>query len=248
MQEKNLKLYSQLKEIYKNYTSDERLDEMHHNLSSQKNESMNRSIMKYAPKHICFGKSTSLFTRIALAVGINSVGQAEMYKRIFSTLGIKSYNSTDIYFKKEDTNFQKHSENKLSASTRRTRAARKSQKWRDELTKSIKDANDGKTYQQGIGIASAENNCTATTVSRVREGTVGNTRGQRCRCGSSTHLRTNNSQCRLNKKRKTMDDEHKDSENQVEGQLCNTTDTHTEKRTKTHPAEDSAEWDNLPFS
>ena len=46
----NSKLFSQCMEIIENFVTDGHLRECHHKTSSQKNESMNRSIMRYAPK------------------------------------------------------------------------------------------------------------------------------------------------------------------------------------------------------
>ncbi len=48
--ERNVKLYLPCDEIMERFCSEERLRECQHQMSSQKNEAMNRNIMRYAPK------------------------------------------------------------------------------------------------------------------------------------------------------------------------------------------------------
>jgi hypothetical protein len=55
-------LFEQILPIFEKFTSETYITEMHRKFNSQKNEFMNRSIMKYAPKIICYSKSMSLST------------------------------------------------------------------------------------------------------------------------------------------------------------------------------------------
>ena len=46
-------------------------------MSSQKNEAMNKSIMRYAPKDKTYARTMALTWRINLAIGIDCVGHAK---------------------------------------------------------------------------------------------------------------------------------------------------------------------------
>jgi hypothetical protein len=91
-------LFNQFFPIFDKFTSNKYITEMHHTFHSQKNEVMNRSIMKYAPKIICFSKTMSLATRIATAVGVNYVGYEELYRRVFPSIGLSRVEHCDRGF------------------------------------------------------------------------------------------------------------------------------------------------------
>jgi hypothetical protein len=71
---KNAKLYEDSSSVMARFSEPEKLRECHHHHSSQKNESMNKLISRYAPKDWTFCHSMSLVSRVRLAVGIDSVG------------------------------------------------------------------------------------------------------------------------------------------------------------------------------
>jgi hypothetical protein len=67
-------LYGKSLDVMDRFVKIEKLKECHHGHSSQKNESMNKLISRYVPKDLTFCQSTSLASRIGLALGIDSVG------------------------------------------------------------------------------------------------------------------------------------------------------------------------------
>jgi hypothetical protein len=77
---KNAKPYLQCKEIIGCFTSEERLWECHHQMSSQKNEAINRGIMRYAPKDKTYCRTMALTSRINIAISTDCVGHAEYYE------------------------------------------------------------------------------------------------------------------------------------------------------------------------
>jgi hypothetical protein len=66
----NLKLYLKCMEIIDRFTVDKKLQECHHQMHSQKNEAMNRSIMRDCPKDKPYCKMMVLTSRIKIAIGI----------------------------------------------------------------------------------------------------------------------------------------------------------------------------------
>ncbi len=81
-------LYTKMKEVHDKYTTEDRLHEIHHPYSSQKNEAMNKAVTKFAPKDRVYSKSMSLKYRVWSVAGIDSIGLTKFYRRIFRYLHI----------------------------------------------------------------------------------------------------------------------------------------------------------------
>ena len=64
------KLYEQIWNVYKPFTTRERLQEFLHLFDTQHNEAMNTSISKYATKTKTYGMAISLINRVLISVGI----------------------------------------------------------------------------------------------------------------------------------------------------------------------------------
>ena len=73
--EKDKELYTQIWKAYRPFTTPTRLKESLHDFDTQKNEAMNASIAKYAPKTKTYGMTISLTNRVMIARGINNKGQ-----------------------------------------------------------------------------------------------------------------------------------------------------------------------------
>jgi hypothetical protein len=54
---------------------------------SQKNEAMNKSIMRYCPKDKTLCRTMVLTSWIHLAIGIDSLGHQSFFEEVFSTMG-----------------------------------------------------------------------------------------------------------------------------------------------------------------
>jgi hypothetical protein len=79
----NNKLYLQCREIIERFTTKERLRECHHVMNSQKNEAMNRSVMRYVPKEKNYCGTMALTLRLNMAISIDSLGHATYFERLF---------------------------------------------------------------------------------------------------------------------------------------------------------------------
>ncbi len=84
----DLKLYTKMKTIHDKYTTEARLRELWHPYDSQKNESINKRISKYAPKDREYSRSMSLTNRVAIALGVTSVGYLQYWLAVSLVLGI----------------------------------------------------------------------------------------------------------------------------------------------------------------
>jgi hypothetical protein len=58
-------------------------------MSSQKNEAMNGSIMRYAPKEKMYARTMALTSWINIAIGIDCVGHTKFYEQLFRAMGFQ---------------------------------------------------------------------------------------------------------------------------------------------------------------
>jgi hypothetical protein len=67
--------YEQIKNALAPYLTDDKLKEIHHPYDSQKNESFNKSCLKYAPKGRTYAMMTKALTmRICITTGVGDLG------------------------------------------------------------------------------------------------------------------------------------------------------------------------------
>ena len=71
---KDTKLYNQIWNTYKPFTTETRLKDSLHMFDTQQNEAMNISIAKYAPKTKTYGITISLTKRVMIVIGISNLG------------------------------------------------------------------------------------------------------------------------------------------------------------------------------
>ena len=84
--QKNAKQYLQCEETIARFSSEERLKECYHQMSRQKNEGRNKSIMRYAPKDKTYARMMFLTLQINLSIGIDCIGQGKYYERFFKSM------------------------------------------------------------------------------------------------------------------------------------------------------------------
>jgi hypothetical protein len=83
---KNNQLYLFCSKIIEIFSTKENLRECHHRMHSQKNEAMNRSIMRYCPKEKTSCRTMALTSRINIAIGIDTVGHSKFYENLFDAM------------------------------------------------------------------------------------------------------------------------------------------------------------------
>jgi hypothetical protein len=80
-------LYEKLSQIVSKYITLPRLIEVAHGMDTNCNESLNNTISYFSPKNRVFCGSRSLHNRVAIAVGIVSLGFKKYYERLLKALG-----------------------------------------------------------------------------------------------------------------------------------------------------------------
>jgi hypothetical protein len=104
---KDAKLYALLSSKIERFVTLDKLIEMAHGLDTNMNEAFNQICTWFAPKNKVFAGSGSLHNRIALAVGVNSVGVEEFFTRIYHKLGINMDANVLHYLQVKEKNRKK---------------------------------------------------------------------------------------------------------------------------------------------
>jgi hypothetical protein len=72
-----------------------------HLFDTQTNESLNESIANIAPKNVCYSNSISLFSRVALVIGVHNLGYHNLFHGVFDELEM-SWSNISQYLKRKD--------------------------------------------------------------------------------------------------------------------------------------------------
>jgi hypothetical protein len=121
--EKDAKLYALLAATMARFVTIDKLEEMAHDMDTNMNEGFNNICTWFAPKNKVFAGSGSLNNRIALAVGINSIGVLPFYKKLFRKMGITMTDNVEHYL-----NFREDARMKQIATGRTTNAKKEKNK------------------------------------------------------------------------------------------------------------------------
>jgi hypothetical protein len=84
---------------------EEKLSMLFHQYDTQKVEGFNKLLTKFLPKDKTYCQTIENKARIHLAVGLQSVGFQQFYKRVFQLTGLKMVEDdiTSCFFGSEDT-------------------------------------------------------------------------------------------------------------------------------------------------
>jgi hypothetical protein len=158
----NDKLYLQCVKIIEKFLTEERLRVCHHVMNSQKNEAMNRSIMRYIPKDKTYSQTMALTSCLNLAIFIDSLGHAEYFKRLFGAMKFRAteptFSGLRRMWRQKEYGQMYHA--KKTVKQRRRINAR--QKMIDDVKKMEADVRDGMAYSSAIRLEDEdedERNC-----------------------------------------------------------------------------------------
>jgi hypothetical protein len=80
----------------------DRLKEVAHRMDTQVNESFNNTASWFAPKNKVYCGSQSLRNRLSIAIGINTLGLYEYYKRLFAVLDVPTTKNIEHFLRVKD--------------------------------------------------------------------------------------------------------------------------------------------------
>jgi hypothetical protein len=203
-QDKQQYTYLQCIEIIERFTTEERLRECHHVMNSQKNEAMNRSIMRYAPKEKTYCATMALTSRINMAISIDSLGHSKYYERLFQAM---QFAPTELTFSGLRRIWRKKEYGRVysgSKTVKQRRRIHQREKMIEGIMKMETDARNGMAYSSAIRLEDdeeeKEENCERQARKKAKTSNNPRTRVTRekeksCKCGGEDHMRTTSSKC-----------------------------------------------------
>ena len=152
---KQKKFYYQMKNINLLYTNDDKLKEIYHMWSTNRNESMNKSITKMARKDMYLCSTICSKSRIHKTVGIRNAGVEGFYSCLFLMLGME-YNNTIIkeQHKAMDKFRMYHTKYINKPETKQRRSKKLSKKIQKMVSDEKTDKKKGLHYKSGMNAPS----------------------------------------------------------------------------------------------
>jgi hypothetical protein len=186
--------YMQLKKVFDQYANLDQMAYCNHPYDTQTNEALNQSIATVAPKSTCYSGTVSLYSRIGLIIGIHNLGYTNMFRHIFQIHEMNMTRPLTQYLEKKEhrKGVKRKYERKLEVKLARSQKQKKS---RQEVFNERTD----KSYGAGVGLQAGIKSKQITR----QQNKMSMNGDKRCKCGSTTHLRTTHKSCPLNKANNT---------------------------------------------
>lgn len=148
------KLYIELQQIVARFTTMERLKEVDHGMDTNVNESFNNTATWIAPKNKVYCASGSLHNRLAIAVGIVSLGLPLYFKHLFKHLKIEMTPNVLHYLTTKEKQRKLRLEKQTTSKFKRNRNKRKFSQLREEERQAkVERAKREGTYVSGQNVA-----------------------------------------------------------------------------------------------
>jgi hypothetical protein len=182
-------VYSVLKSIVDKYVVLDRLKEVAHGFSTQKNESTNNTVAWFAQKNKSLSGSVSLSNRIYLAVGIASVGYEPYVSELLSRMGIEMTEGMSKHLNSLWSHKKRVAALHKKKSFKLERHKKKKAKMESEMKLAEKKRRRDGFYKPGEGF----NLCIPIVDPQQKLCRAG--------CGGTDHLTKQSAKCRFNLKR-----------------------------------------------
>ena len=153
---KHATMYKQMSEKYQRYITRDMLQMVLHFFDTQKNEAMNTSIMKYAPKSKTYCKTLSLKVRVCIAASTNCTGHELFWKKVLQRMKLEMSSELQARLQYMD----RMKENTIASKNKRSKGKYEAiKKARAEQAKAASEGRDyGDDHNQGSKKEST-NNC-----------------------------------------------------------------------------------------
>ena len=110
--EKDKEIYEDLKEVCDRFSTDDRLREIMHDGSTQKNECLNMTLAHLAPKTTNYSHSSSLTNRVAINAGMQNGTQCSYWTKVYDNVGVECSTNFITHMIKMDDRREKTRERK----------------------------------------------------------------------------------------------------------------------------------------
>jgi hypothetical protein len=244
--EKDAKLYALLHDKVSRFVTIDRLKEMAHSLDTNMNEAFNQICTWFAPKNKVFAGTGSLSNRIALAVGINSLGVEIFFQRLFKAMGVPITPNVAYYLQLKEKNRVKRLAKLKTKDAKLKKNKRKYDKLAEDTLIAKKELHKRMgTYRRGMNLDEPED---PVAPAAKRTKTPTGPAAKFCvYCGRKDHLTRRSKKC-------TAQSSNVKRFNRMDGSLVSTNSTdpatielQQQIETATLAREDCERMDSLPF-
>ena len=168
---KDGKLHALLEGILSNYITFERLSDIAHGMDTNCCEAFNNFMTWFAPKNKVFCGSRSLCNRVALCVGITSIGYLAYFKRLYKKMGITMTPNVLNYLDVKHKSRSKRLDATKEKNSKKKRNKRKYDKLLECTTIARKERNKRDGYRTGMNLDDEEVNpdTTASVVPKAKK-------------------------------------------------------------------------------
>lgn len=190
-------LHEKLHDTMGKCITQEKLTDIAHGMDTNANESFNNTVSWYAPKNKVYSGSRSLWNRIGIAIGVQSVGYEVYYKRLFKKLGIQISPNTLHYLAVKQKQRQKRLQKQLEPSKKKSRNKRKFEalQARTLIAKKERLTRAGK-HQTGMNVDVTAEEFESLPVRTIKPASV----YKHPFCGLKGHVTTESKKCKANPK------------------------------------------------
>ena len=158
------------------------------------NEAFNQICTWFAPKNKVFAGTGSLPNRIAMAVGINSLGVEAFFKRLFKMLGIPLTDNVAYYLKTRETNRNKRLLGLRTRAAKQKKNKRKYDRLKEATLQAKKEYHKRQgTYRKGMNLDDPFGELTDKKQPAAKRANKGSLFCEYC--GGSDHLTKRSKKC-----------------------------------------------------
>jgi len=168
------------------------LQELGHGANTNVNESLNQTILWFAPKNRTYCGSNSLRNRVGMAVSIHLVGYETFYVDLCRKLGLHVDARFQYCLNQAQCDRLKHLQYTMAAPYKEKRRAFYFEKMKGYFAALKEDEKQGKQYAPGVGFADS-------TQGQPKE--IGDTIVRCKRCGGIAHKTANSKMCKFHRSR-----------------------------------------------
>lgn len=145
--------YRRLSDVYESFLTEERLKQMYHTFSTQKNESMNKVVTVTAPKNMVFCQTKQFADRVAWVTSVDSWGGQEALLRLHQKQNMPPpWPELTAFYEFRDKRKRYWSKRRMNKEVKKKRKAEQKTKWAREYVEEKRAKTMGQTYGTGIGI------------------------------------------------------------------------------------------------
>lgn len=145
--------YQAMANYCQKFCDDVRLKQSNHPFDSQKNEALNRLCTSLCPKDVVYSYTGSLQFRIAMAIGMDSLGLRLYFSQLLSDCGIEMSGPLLELLVRLDNKNQYDSEFRRNPKQKNARNKKKWDKWILEREANRQSEADGTTYKSCMAVS-----------------------------------------------------------------------------------------------